>query len=54
MCSELGDEPRAAALAQTLLERAPDHTGAMFWVGRAALLRGDASGIGDHRGGDGP
>jgi Zn-dependent protease with chaperone function len=45
LCSELGDEPRAAALAQTLLERTPGHTGALFCVGRAALLRGDASGI---------
>ena len=45
LCDALGDEPRAAALAQALLERAPDHTGARFFVGRAALLRGDASGV---------
>jgi hypothetical protein len=45
LCRELGDERRVAALAQMLLERAPDHTGARFCVGRAALLRGDASGI---------
>jgi hypothetical protein len=45
LCGEIGDEPRAAALARTLLERAPDHAGALFFVGRASLRRGDDSGI---------
>jgi len=45
LCSELGDEPRAAALARTLLVLQPDHAGALLWVGRAALQGGDEVGI---------
>lgn len=41
----LGEGERAAAMAERLLARAPDHLGARFYVGALLLARGDPQGV---------
>ncbi|HKI93822.1 MAG TPA: M48 family metalloprotease [Gemmatimonadales bacterium] len=45
LLADLGDQDRAAALNRALLERAPEHPGARFYLGRILLADGDPAGV---------